>query len=52
MMSMGYACQDLLKLCLMLYIFSITDFIQIKGRGTRKYNFATDIIDPQLQENA
>jgi len=30
-------------------IFSPTDFIQIKGRGTRKHNFAIEIIDPQLK---
>ncbi|MBN2175944.1 MAG: DEAD/DEAH box helicase family protein, partial [Bacteroidales bacterium] len=39
MMTTGYDCQDILNLCLMRPIFSPTDFIQIKGRGTRKYNF-------------
>lgn len=40
MMTTGYDCQDLLNLCLMRPIFSPTEFIQIKGRGTRKYKFA------------
>ncbi|MBU1663011.1 DEAD/DEAH box helicase family protein [Patescibacteria group bacterium] len=39
MMTTGYDCQDVMNLCLMRPIFSPTDFIQIKGRGTRKYTF-------------
>lgn len=39
MMTTGYDCQDVLNLCLIRPIFSPTDFIQIKGRGTRKYSF-------------
>jgi len=39
MMTTGYDCEDILNLCLMRPIFSPTDFIQIKGRGTRKYTF-------------
>jgi len=39
MMTTGYDCQDILNLCLMRPIFSPTDFIQIKGRGTRKHSF-------------
>jgi type I restriction enzyme R subunit len=39
-MTTGYDCEDILNLCLMRPIFSPTDFIQIKGRGTRKYNFS------------
>ncbi|MFO7807617.1 MAG: DEAD/DEAH box helicase family protein [Candidatus Moraniibacteriota bacterium] len=39
MMTTGYDCQDILNLGLMRPVFSPTDFIQIKGRGTRKYNF-------------
>ncbi|MEW5894457.1 MAG: DEAD/DEAH box helicase family protein [Candidatus Omnitrophota bacterium] len=39
MMTTGYDCQDILNLCMMRPIFSPTDFIQIKGRGTRKYSF-------------
>lgn len=39
MMTTGYDCQDILNLGLMRPIFSPTDFIQIKGRGTRKFTF-------------
>jgi type I restriction enzyme R subunit len=39
MMTTGYDCQDILNLGLMRPIFSPTDFIQIKGRGTRRWNF-------------
>src|SRR2546421_4617303 len=40
MLTTGYDCEDILNLCLMRPIFSPTDFIQIKGRGTRKYTFS------------
>jgi type I restriction enzyme R subunit len=39
MMTTGYDCQDILNLALMRPVFSPTDFIQIKGRGTRKFIF-------------
>ncbi len=39
MMTTGYDCRDILNLCMLRPIFSPTDFIQIKGRGTRKYAF-------------
>lgn len=39
MMTTGYDCEDLLNVCLVRPIFSPTDFIQIKGRGTRRYSF-------------
>ncbi len=39
MMTTGYDCQDILNLCLMRPIFSPADFVQIKGRGTRKHSF-------------
>lgn len=39
MMTTGYDCQDLLNIGLLRPIFSPTDFIQIKGRGTRKHDF-------------
>ena len=39
MMTTGYDCQDILNLCLMRPIFSPTDFVQMKGRGTRKFTF-------------
>ncbi|ADR19314.1 DEAD/DEAH box helicase family protein [Calditerrivibrio nitroreducens] len=47
MMTTGYDCPDILNLCLMRPIFSPTEFVQIKGRGTRKYNFANDLTDLQ-----
>jgi type I restriction enzyme, R subunit len=39
MMTTGYDCQDILNLALMRPVFSPADFVQIKGRGTRKYLF-------------
>jgi type I restriction enzyme R subunit len=39
MMTTGYDCEDLLNIVLLRPIFSPTDFIQIKGRGTRRYSF-------------
>jgi type I restriction enzyme R subunit len=45
MMTTGYDCEDILNLCLMRPIFSPTDFIQIKGRGTRKYTFTAELLD-------
>jgi len=39
MMTTGYDCPDLLNLCMMRPIFSPSDFVQIKGRGTRKNTF-------------
>lgn len=53
MMTTGYDCPDLLNICLMRPIFSPTDFIQIKGRGTRKCNFAHKEVlkDKSLIEN-
>jgi type I restriction enzyme R subunit len=43
MMTTGYDCPDVLNLALMRPIYSPTDFIQIKGRGTRQYDFARDL---------
>jgi type I restriction enzyme, R subunit len=45
MMTTGYDCPDLLNVCLMRPIFSPTDFVQIKGRGTRKHNFTQELRD-------
>lgn len=39
MMTTGYDCPDLLNLCMMRPIFSPADFVQVKGRGTRKHTF-------------
>lgn len=46
MMTTGYDCPDILNLALMRPVFSPTDFIQIKGRGTRKHDFTEQITDP------
>jgi type I restriction enzyme, R subunit len=45
MMTTGYDCPDILNVCLMRPIFSPTDFVQIKGRGTRKHNFTAEYRD-------
>src|SRR4029077_11499640 len=39
MLSTGYNCRDLLNIALMRPVFSPTEYIQIKGRGTRRYTF-------------
>jgi type I restriction enzyme R subunit len=39
MLSTGYNCRDLLNVVLMRPVFSPTEYIQIKGRGTRRYTF-------------
>ena len=40
MMTTGYDCPDLLNIGMMRPIFSPADFVQIKGRGTRRHTFA------------
>ena len=50
MMTTGYDCPDLLNLALMRPVFSPQDFVQIKGRGTRKHNFAEQLFDPELKD--
>ena len=39
MMTTGYDCTDILNICMMRPIFSPSEFIQMKGRGTRKNDF-------------
>jgi type I restriction enzyme, R subunit len=51
MMTTGYDCQDILNLCLMRPIFSPTNFVQIKGRGTRKYTFSATSSRQEGQED-
>jgi type I restriction enzyme R subunit len=48
-MTTGYDCSDILNICLMRPIFSPTDFIQIKGRGTRKHNFTELLYDEEMK---
>jgi type I restriction enzyme R subunit len=45
MMTTGYDCQDLLNVALMRPVFSPSDFVQMKGRGTRKWSFEYDNYD-------
>lgn len=49
MMTTGYDCPDILNLGLFRPIFSPTDFIQIKGRGTRKHTFTDQLFDDDLK---
>jgi type I restriction enzyme R subunit len=51
MMTTGYDCPDILNLGLFRPIFSPTDFIQIKGRGTRKHDFREQLFDQELKES-
>jgi type I restriction enzyme R subunit len=39
MLSTGYNCRDLLNIVLARPVFSPTEYIQIKGRGTRRFTF-------------
>jgi type I restriction enzyme R subunit len=49
MMTTGYDCTDILNLGLFRPIFSPTDFIQIKGRGTRNHNFLEQLFDDSIK---
>ena len=49
MMTTGYDCPDILNLGLFRPIFSPTDFIQIKGRGTRRHDFLELLRDDDLK---
>ena len=51
MMTTGYDCTDILNIGLFRPIFSPTDFIQIKGRGTRKHDFREVLFDETVKEN-
>ena len=51
MMTTGYDCPDILNLGMFRPIFSPTDFIQIKGRGTRKHNFFEQLFDDNLKDS-
>ena len=52
MMTTGYDCTDILNLGLFRPIFSPTDFVQIKGRGTRRHSFLEQLHDSGLAESA
>jgi len=49
MMTTGYDCPDLLNLALMRPVFSPSEFVQIKGRGTRKHSFLNELQDESLK---
>jgi len=51
MMTTGYDCPDILNLGLFRPIFSPTDFIQIKGRGTRAHTFTEQLFDDSIKDN-
>jgi len=51
MMTTGYDCPDILNIGLFRPIFSPTDFIQIKGRGTRKHDFREFLFDEELKQS-
>ena len=51
MMTTGYDCPDILNLGLFRPIFSPTDFIQIKGRGTRRHDFRELLFDDTMKED-
>lgn len=40
MMTTGYDCTDVLNICMMRPVYSPSEFIQMKGRGTRKCDFS------------
>ncbi len=40
MMTTGYDCTDLLNICMMRPVYSPSEFIQMKGRGTRRCDFS------------
>lgn len=49
MMTTGYDCPDVLNVVLARPIFSPTDYIQIKGRGTRLHTFEYLYADANIQ---
>ena len=51
MMTTGYDCTDIMNLGLIRPIFSPTDFVQIKGRGTRRHNFLEQLHAPGIGES-
>ena len=50
MMTTGYDCTDILNIGLFRPIFSPTDFVQIKGRGTRRHTFTEQCRDANIAE--
>src|SRR3989344_2752407 len=52
MMTTGYDCTDLLNVVLMKPIFSASDFVQIKGRGTRPHAFKNELTGQITQKDS
>ena len=59
MMTTGYDCTDVLNICMMRPVYSPSEFIQMKGRGTRRCDFSQlwitkseipDHIEPQKEQ--
>ena len=50
MMTTGYDCPDLLNLGFCRPVKSPTDYIQMKGRGTRRYEFTENFTDQLVRE--
>ncbi|MDE2785415.1 MAG: DEAD/DEAH box helicase family protein [Chloroflexota bacterium] len=50
MMTTGFDCPDLLNIGVCRPIKSPVDFTQIKGRGTRRYDFRNNYTDPRVRE--
>ena len=51
MMTTGYDCTDVLNIGLFRPIFSPTDFVQIKGRGTRRHDFRQELVGENLKRD-
>ena len=52
MMTTGYDCTDVLNICMMRPVYSPSEFIQMKGRGTRRCNFSEFWISkPEIPEH-
>ena len=51
MMTTGYDCPDLLNVVLMKPIFSVSEFIQMKGRGTRLNVFKDPLRKTQIDKD-
>jgi type I restriction enzyme R subunit len=51
MMTTGYDCPDLLNVVLMRPVFSVADFIQIKGRGTRLHTFTNKLTNESINKD-
>ena len=50
MMTTGYDCPDLLNLGFCRPVKSPTDYIQMKGRGTRMYEFTKNVTDQVVRD--